>query len=420
MKTTNITSILNGQARLPCDISSPNLGERVILVLWFRLNSDTPIYSVDARDVEINRAGHWSAETAFGRRARFAWHETPSYLVVDGLVKEDKGVYRCRVDYRTSQTKNSLVNLTIIVPPSPPKILDENGNLIRSVAGPYLEGESLKLTCESKGGEPLPKLIWYRDGERWDTTDHSTLNGSTRNDVILARLRRDDLNTILSCEASNNNETVPASSFVLLDMLLAPLEVLVIEGRDRIYSANKEARFVCRSSGSRPPAAITWWLGGYRIAGSIDVVSQNGNSTTSTLSFILQTEHAGKLLVCRAENLRLKVLPLETATVLNMVYPPTLSVTFGKSLEGKSLKEGDDVYFECHVVANPAPLRVEWRHNGQRISQSVNKGVIINDRSLVLQKISRSQGGRYTCAAWNEEGGSESEPVLLNLQCKSY
>ncbi|KAK2723517.1 hypothetical protein QYM36_002001 [Artemia franciscana] len=114
LKTTNITSILNGQARLPCDISSPNLGERVILVLWFRLNSDTPIYSVDARDVEINRAGHWSAETAFGRRARFAWHETPSYLVVDGLVKEDKGVYRCRVDYRTSQTKNSLVNLTII------------------------------------------------------------------------------------------------------------------------------------------------------------------------------------------------------------------------------------------------------------------------------------------------------------------
>ncbi|XP_065571435.1 uncharacterized protein LOC136034185 [Artemia franciscana] len=99
-----------------------------------------------------------------------------------------------------------------------------------------------------------------------------------------------------------------------------------------------------------------------------------------------------------------------------MVYPPTLSVTFGKSLEGKSLKEGDDVYFECHVVANPAPLRVEWRHNGQRISQCVNKGVIINDRSLVLQKISRSQGGRYTCAAWNEEGGSESEPVLLNLQ----
>ncbi|KAK2724019.1 hypothetical protein QYM36_002384, partial [Artemia franciscana] len=308
----------------------------------------------------------------------------------------------------------------IVVPPSPPKILDENGNLIRSVAGPYLEGESLKLTCESKGGEPLPKLIWYRDGERWDTTDHSTLNGSTRNDVILARLRRDDLNTILSCEASNNNETVPASSFVLLDMLplpdergsfkfllqyflnrslrrtrpvfvishrlsnsikvakpkknasyavrniVAPLEVLVIEGRDRIYSANKEARFVCRSSGSRPPAAITWWLGGYRIAGSIDVSLFIDCEIFTFSGFQFPADEANRIF--------LPVSPLgqDCPSILSLasLYPPTLSVTFGKSLEGKSLKEGDDVYFECHVVANPAPLRVEWRHNDHTLLQS--------------------------------------------------
>ena len=53
-------------------------------------------------------------------------------------------------------------------------------------------------------------------------------NGTVRNEMTLALVRRSDVNTILSCEASNNIETAPVSSFVLVD-LLCKLTVSLLE-----------------------------------------------------------------------------------------------------------------------------------------------------------------------------------------------
>jgi len=62
-------------------------------------------------------------------------------------------------------------------------------------------------------------VLWYRNGELWDTTFEVATNGTVRNEMVLTLLRRSDVNTILSCEASNNVETPPASAFVLVDLL---------------------------------------------------------------------------------------------------------------------------------------------------------------------------------------------------------
>lgn len=32
------------------------------------------------------------------------------------------------------------------------------------------------------------------------------------------------------------------------------------------------------------------------------------------------------------------------------------------------IKEGDDVYFECHIQANPKPYKMAWFHNVSSIS----------------------------------------------------
>jgi hypothetical protein len=40
----------------------------------------------------------------------------------------------------------------------------------------------------------------------------------------------------------------------------------------------------------------------------------------------------------------------------------------GKALNLNDLEEGDDVYFECSVVANPAPYKVTWLHNVSKSS----------------------------------------------------
>ena len=42
---------------------------------------------------------------------------------------------------------------------------------------------------------------------------------------------------------------------------------------------------------------------------------------------------------------------------------PQAVLGLGKSLNASNLKEGDDVYFECSVRANPKPYKISWRFN---------------------------------------------------------
>jgi hypothetical protein len=45
----------------------------------------------------------------------------------------------------------------------------------------------------------------------------------------------------------------------------------------------------------------------------------------------------------------------------------------GKALNLNDLEEGDDIYFECYVVANPAPYKVTWLHNVSELSDWFNE-----------------------------------------------
>lgn len=49
-------------------------------------------------------------------------------------------------------------------------------------------------------------------------------------------------------------------------------------------------------------------------------------------------------------------------TILIAVLP-TIQLELGSNLNPEDIEEGDDVYFECKVQANPAAYKVIWKHN---------------------------------------------------------
>lgn len=67
-------------------------------------------------------------------------------------------------------------------------------------------------------GNPPPVLRWYKNNQSIDESYSLSSNNLTvYNDLVLNRLTRSDLNSILTCEA-NNNITKPIKSSVSIDI----------------------------------------------------------------------------------------------------------------------------------------------------------------------------------------------------------
>ena len=73
------------------------------------------LFSYDARNEGPENGQRWSDEDrGFGQRARFHWRNGPAYLNIEQINALEQGVYRCRVDFKTAPTRNSLINVTVV------------------------------------------------------------------------------------------------------------------------------------------------------------------------------------------------------------------------------------------------------------------------------------------------------------------
>lgn len=72
-----------------------------------------------------NGGRHWVDNNTLGERARFKYFRTgmhsetgaeiiASNLRIDPLKAQDKGTYRCRVDFKEAPTKNTKIDLKLI------------------------------------------------------------------------------------------------------------------------------------------------------------------------------------------------------------------------------------------------------------------------------------------------------------------
>lgn len=55
---------------------------------------------------------------------------------------------------------------------------------------------------------------------------------------------------------------------------------------------------------------------------------------------------------------------------------------------------------------------------GEEITHNVSAGIIQSNQSLVLQRLTKTSSGQYTCAASNTHGRSSSNAVQLSVKCE--
>ncbi|KAK7073996.1 hypothetical protein SK128_004911 [Halocaridina rubra] len=367
---------------------------------------------------------HWMDDSVLGSRALLDVTVTPAELLITDVKASDAGLYKCRVDFRRQPTKTTRVSLSVLIPPRR-VFLVSNGVPVTTVIGPFREGDKTSLTCVSQGGWPRPRVLWYMEGRLIDADIDQVLQAdglvepepnskvflprsartlhvpqssnnpnsirkskssnnsisiekptsirgpqklpqelqhySVENTITLGPLRRSDLKKLVTCESSNTNLTSPTTAAVMIDMNLEPLSVEVF-GPEEPLSSGKEYELICEVVGSRPPPSITWWKTAVRVHGSRERTAGDGNTTSSTLAINPVPLDDRSSITCRAENPATNSV-LEQSISLTVYYIPETQISLGSSLDSQNIKEGDDVYFECAIQANPRAYKVVWKHN---------------------------------------------------------
>lgn len=70
-------------------------------------------FSYDVRSTE-NVGAHWADDKTLNGRANFHVTQQLAELVITNVSDKDEAVYKCRVDFKQSPTRNSRVNLSVI------------------------------------------------------------------------------------------------------------------------------------------------------------------------------------------------------------------------------------------------------------------------------------------------------------------
>ncbi|XP_046658181.1 nephrin-like isoform X2 [Homalodisca vitripennis] len=402
------------RAGVPCDLSPPVADDSALLVIWYKNDMKKPIYSYDVRDTVAEKARHWSEVSVLSGRAVFRPDTDPAQLTLNPVKAADVGMYRCRVDFRKSPTRNAKVNLTVILPPERITIVNDKGEPVEDrFLGPFNEGASVNITCVSTGGRPLPRLTWWRAGELVDDSYEVLSERRVRNTLHLEGLGRRSLHETYTCQASNNNQVYPLSSNLTIKMNLKPLWVKIL-GDNRPFSADQRYEVSCEAVGGRPAPRITWWKGSSQLKTSRQSTTKDENITISSLTFVPSMEDSGKFLTCRVGSTPHIV---EDGWKLNIHHVPVVTLELGNSLNLSSIVEGMDVIFECNIKSNPWVYKVAWRHRGETLHNNAGSGMfLVNNQSLFLQSVSRERAGLYTCVASNPEGDGESNPIFLDVK----
>ncbi|XP_050709640.1 nephrin-like [Eriocheir sinensis] len=352
-------------------------------VMWFK--NDQEIH-LDSR-VDI------AEESSKHRR-----HNLISKISLRLTPADDGSHYSCRAQHPALNTPiRASVKISVQYPPGPPVITG------------YTTGEAIKagkertLTCRSRGGNPLGRVVWYRNNENIDSTDRAE-GGESVNEYKFI-VDSADNGAVFTCEVRNKLTDKPLLASVKLNVQFPPQNVRVTGPKQARVGDNVTLH--CFAENSNPPAKVSWVMDGQprpETSTRNETTRSGGWHTDSELTLAVPHLNRDITFTCHATNQALGETKVDTFK-LPILRPPQPPYLRGYS-EGTGISVGSQQVITCVSIGGNPVAHLQWYRNGQKIASHVQNVDGVSSAEIQILAEPEDNGAQYRCEAHNAAAAS--------------
>uniref|UniRef100_A0A8C9Z259 Contactin-3 n=1 Tax=Sander lucioperca TaxID=283035 RepID=A0A8C9Z259_SANLU len=307
-------------------------------------------------------------------------------LYIAKVEPSDAGNYTCVV-------RNMMTNATVISSPTPVVV---RRDIVMGEYEPKIEvqfpdtlhvskGSSVKLECFALGN-PVPSISWRRaDGYPLPGKIKINLSSGV---LEIPYFRPEDAG-VYECVAENSRGRNVARG------------QLIFHSKNAHMAIDANLQWECKAIG-KPRPAYKWLKNGQPLTAEGRIHVEAGRLTITRISLL----DAG-MYQCIAES---EHGALYASAELKVVASPP---DFSRRPVKKStvIQRGGEVVLECRPHASPRATISWWKED--KLLKDSKRQTIMEDGTLRITNISKSDGGRYTCLARNRFGTSSSTGILV-------
>ncbi|XP_029906849.1 contactin-4 isoform X1 [Myripristis murdjan] len=317
-------------------------------------------------------------------------------LYIAKVEPSDVGNYTCVV-------RNLMTNATVFSSPAPVVLRRD------AVMGEYepkievqfpetlhvSKGSSVRLECFALGN-PVPSISWRR-------ADGNPLPGKIKinhsNGVLEIPYFRPEDAGVYECVAENSRGRNVARGQLVFHNVEHLHWVQTLKDAHMAIEANLQ--WECRASG-KPKPIYRWLKNGQSLPAESRVHVEGGRLSISRISLL-----DSGMYQCVAENEHGAI--YASAELKVVASPPDFTRRPVK--KSTLIQRGGEAVIECRPHASPRAT-ISWRRGGELLKDN-KRQTIMEDGTLRIANISKSDGGRYTCVARNPFGTSSSTGTLV-------
>ncbi|XP_029665489.1 Down syndrome cell adhesion molecule-like protein Dscam2 isoform X3 [Formica exsecta] len=322
-----------------------------------------------------------------------------SHLNISSIHTNDGGLYKCIAASKVGAAEHS-ARLNVYGLPFI-RHMDKKA---------IVAGETLRVTCPV-AGYPIESIVWERDTRVLPINRKQKVfpNGT----LIIENVERMSDQATYTCVA-RNAQGYSARGTLEVQVMVAP-QILPFAFGDEPASWGELVSITCSVTKGDQPIEITWAFNGTSVdSRDSDVVIGSTNRKNSVLTIeSVAARHAGDY-TCTASN---RVGATTHTAHLAVNVPPRWIL----EPTDKAFAQGSDARVECKADGFPKP-QVTWKraagdtpgdYTDLKLS---NPDISVEDGTLSINNIQKTNEGYYLCEAVNGIGSGLSAVILISVQ----